>query len=93
MQFSTIFTVLAVAMTATATPVENLVARNGGGGSTSTPSCSNNQKAVCCNSLLGVLGCAVNILGGSCSGTAYCCSTDAAPGTLINIQALNCVAI
>lgn len=79
MQFSNVFTVLALAMTAAALPaVENVdvVARTNS--NPNPPStCNNNQKNVCCNSVLGILGCAVNVLGGSCTGSSYCCTTDA----------------
>lgn len=72
MQFSTIFTALALAMTAAAAP----------GAAPSITSCSNDNKPVCCNegSLADVLGltCAVAALGGQCQGQSYCCETNAA---------------
>jgi hypothetical protein len=93
MQFSQIFTAMALAMTATALPagenVDMLAPRTG-------PSCNNNQHTVCCNSVLPILGnilCSVGILGSSCGGGTYCCSADAAPGTVINLQLLNCAKI
>jgi len=79
MQFSNIFTVLALAMTAAALPaaenVDLLARTNPIPNPPST--CNNNQQNVCCNSLLGILGCAVNILGGPCTGSSYCCNTNA----------------
>ncbi|KAL2257141.1 hypothetical protein VTK26DRAFT_603 [Humicola hyalothermophila] len=82
MQFSTIFTALALAMTAAAAPGAEIT------------SCSNDNKPVCCNSgLLGVLDCTVAALGGQCQGQSYCCETNAAQGAGININALNCVKI
>ncbi|KAK0634543.1 hypothetical protein B0T17DRAFT_513601 [Bombardia bombarda] len=93
MQITNIFTILAVAMTAAAAPAE-MVARTGGGGSTTPGTCSTNEQPVCCNSIgLDLLLCAVNVLGGSCSGTTFCCSTNAAPGTVVNVQLLNCVSL
>ncbi|KAK3314597.1 hypothetical protein B0H66DRAFT_605544 [Apodospora peruviana] len=87
MQFSSIFTILAIAMTTAAAPAE-VEARNGG-----SPSCNTDQKAVCCNTIVGAVLCdVVNILStGTCSAGSYCCSTDAPLGAFINIQALNCV--
>jgi hypothetical protein len=73
MQFSNIFTLLAVAMTATALPAadnSNAVAPRTGG------SCHTHQKQVCCN---GILTCLVTILGASCSGKTYCCETSSGP--------------
>ncbi|KAK4155996.1 hypothetical protein C8A00DRAFT_31159 [Chaetomidium leptoderma] len=92
MHFSNIFTISALAMTAAALPtaetVDLLAPRTGGGTETS---CSNTgQKTVCCDSLLAIL-CTVSVLGGTCQSSSFCCSTDAAPGTLINIQLLNCL--
>ncbi|KAK3305926.1 uncharacterized protein B0T15DRAFT_502952 [Chaetomium strumarium] len=93
MQFSNLFTVLALAMTATALPaaenVDVLAER------TDTPppaKCNSSSTNVCCQGgILGNILCAVSILGGSCTGQAYCCQTDAPAGVLINIQLLNCV--
>ena len=68
MQFFTIFTVLAAAMTAAAAP---------GGGSPTVTSCTNVQQNTCCTEgLAGVLTCLVSALGGPCSGQAYCCETN-----------------
>ena len=80
MQLTNLATLLALAMTATALPaaenVDLLVPRT----NNPQPTCQNgNQQPVCCNGLLGLLGCAVNVLGGACSGSSYCCSTTAAP--------------
>jgi len=91
MQFSNLFTVLALAMTATALPaaenVDVLVER------TDIPSnCNAASTNVCCQGgVLGGLLCAVSVIGGSCNGQAYCCNTDAPVGVLINIQLLNCL--
>ncbi|KAK3390706.1 hypothetical protein B0H63DRAFT_519917 [Podospora didyma] len=95
MQLTNIFTVLAVAMTAAAAPAD-VVARTGGGGGGGggTAPCSINNQPVCCTSVIDIieiLTCSVNVLGGTCAGQSYCCETNAAPGTLVNIQALNCV--
>lgn len=84
MQLSNIITALALAMTATALPAAenvNLLAERT---NNPQPTCQNgNQQPVCCNGLLGLLGCAVNVLGGTCSGSSYCCSTTAAPVSVV----------
>lgn len=84
MQLSNIITALAFAMTATALPAAenvNLLAERT---NNPQPTCQNgNQQPVCCNGLLGLLGCAVNVLGGTCSGSSYCCSTTAAPVSVV----------
>src|SRR5688572_17385575 len=72
MKLTTTFSVLALATTALATPVE-MVARTGGGSGGSPSTCNNDQKQVCCASLLG-LTCLIDLLGGNCSGGTYCCS-------------------
>ncbi|EGS23441.1 uncharacterized protein CTHT_0001330 [Thermochaetoides thermophila DSM 1495] len=97
MQFTTIFTVLALAFSAAAAPAP---AEKSSGGSTTITSCSNESKPVCCNKSDGLIGvdvlgltCAVALLGGQCQGTSYCCETDAAEGDGINITALNCVKV
>ncbi|TPX18800.1 uncharacterized protein E0L32_011549 [Thyridium curvatum] len=83
MQFSKTLAILAAAVAVSAAPSPN--------GSTS-PKCTNdNSKQVCCDGLLGGILCTVSILGGSCSGSSYCCETNSAVGALININALNCV--
>lgn len=74
MQFSNIFPVLALAMTAAALPAaENIDARGGGGGQCS----GSHPKQLCvkdCNG--GLLGILCNIsLGGDC--TFKCCTNDA----------------
>ncbi|KAL2126503.1 hypothetical protein VTI74DRAFT_792 [Chaetomium olivicolor] len=93
MQFTNIIAALALAMTASAIPTY-------GGNSNPDTSivCSNNNQPVCCNGgLLGGILCTVAALGGnlggSCEGSSYCCDTSAAPGTFINIQALNCLKV
>ncbi|KAK7943588.1 uncharacterized protein PG986_012701 [Apiospora aurea] len=65
----------------------DLVVRTGGGGG-STKTCSGNTKQTCCN---GLLNCVVQVLGSQCSGGVYCCNTSAGTGSIINIQALNCL--
>ncbi|KAJ4306809.1 hypothetical protein N0V88_000177 [Collariella sp. IMI 366227] len=89
MQFSTIFTVLAAAMTASAFP--KMVMPRGGGGSNEVNVCSSTHNtAVCCN---GVLDCVVNVIASNCDQSAYCCeSGDAVQGGLINLNA-NCLSI
>lgn len=69
MQLSSIVTVLSAAMTAAA-----LAPRTGG-------SCNNNFEPVCCVAdELGVIVCSVlSLLGGTCTGSSYCCETSAAP--------------
>ncbi|KAK7991243.1 hypothetical protein PG988_000037 [Apiospora saccharicola] len=63
----------------------DLVVRTDGGAKT----CNADTKQVCCN---GLLNCVVQVLGSTCSNNgAYCCDTSAGTGSLINIQALNCV--
>ncbi|KAK4237131.1 hypothetical protein C8A03DRAFT_34946 [Achaetomium macrosporum] len=90
MQLTNLFTVAALAMTASALPaaenVDILAKRT-----TPAPTCSNNNQPVCCNGLLGVLLCAVSVVGGNCEGSSYCCETNAPVGSLINLQLLNCV--
>ncbi len=75
MQFTTLVTVLAAAMTASASPA--LRARNDGGSGSSGGSCSTNEQPVCCDGVLGILACAVSVIGGTCNGNSYCCSTAA----------------
>ncbi|KAK4035103.1 hypothetical protein C8A01DRAFT_38438 [Parachaetomium inaequale] len=95
MQFSNLFTVLALAMTASALPAAETVGKLAPRTDHPVPSCSNNQQPVCCGGLLfDLLGiCSVSILGGTCSGSSTCCTTNAAPNTLVNIQLLNCLDI
>ncbi|KAJ4347652.1 hypothetical protein N0V85_009752 [Neurospora sp. IMI 360204] len=106
MQFSSVFTLLTIAMTAAAAPAE-VVART-----TITPgSCTiPNYKPYCCQSLSstggGVLGgllgldlsaalaCTVGVIGGQCNASVKCCKSDATNNgnALIFINALNCAA-
>lgn len=84
MQFSTIFTVLAVAMTASAAALPG----NGGGGDTSVVSCSSIQQNTCCQKTDGLLSvlditCSVNVIGGNCNGQAYCCESDSSGSTAV----------
>jgi hypothetical protein len=69
MQLSNLFTILAVAMTATALPAAD---KSEAVAPRTDSHCNNNQKFVCCN---GILGCAVSILGLGCGGQSYCCET------------------
>ncbi|KAM5386447.1 hypothetical protein ACJZ2D_000410 [Fusarium nematophilum] len=81
-----VLSILTLAATALAAPTEG----NGGGKGGDVNVCSNEQSQVCCNGgLLG--GCFVQILGSACDGGSYCCESGSATGTLININALNCV--
>ncbi|EXK76330.1 hypothetical protein FOQG_18926 [Fusarium oxysporum f. sp. raphani 54005] len=91
MKTTALLSALTMAVVAIAAPAE-IEARGGGGsgGGSSGGSCNNNQQQVCCN---GILGCTVNILGNNCGGNSLCCDTEAAHGTFINVQALNCVAL
>ncbi|KAL2132389.1 hypothetical protein VTI74DRAFT_3866 [Chaetomium olivicolor] len=87
MQFSTIFTVLAAAMTASAIPHANLAVRGGGN---EVNVCSTKSTQVCCN---GVLQCLITAVGANCQADAYCCeSGDAVQGGLLNLNA-NCLKI
>ncbi|GAB0132800.1 hypothetical protein EsDP_00001226 [Epichloe bromicola] len=74
--------IAALAATAIAAPT------NGGG---SAGQCNNKPHSVCCNSVLGLLSCTLNILGQTCSGNSYCCKSAPQNG-LINIG-LECVKI
>ncbi|RYP42610.1 hypothetical protein DL767_000134 [Monosporascus sp. MG133] len=81
MKFTTLTALVTLAVAATAAPTEVEVR---------TESCTNKQKSVCCN---GILNCVVQVIAPSCSGSAYCCETDAPDGALINLALLNCVKI
>jgi hypothetical protein len=67
MQYSSIFTILALAMAAAAAPSEKAV-RTGGG------NCNSQTANTCCD---GLLNCVVQIAGHNCDGTAWCCDTTA----------------
>jgi hypothetical protein len=69
MQFTTVFTILAAAMTAAAIPSSRLLARNGDS-SGDTNVCSSESTAVCCN---GIASCLVNVAAKNCDNSAYCC--------------------
>lgn len=72
MQFTSIFTLLAVAMTAAALPSGDMVAARGGGGG-ETNICSSQTANVCCNGL--ALNCVLTgVLGQTCQGSSYCCA-------------------
>jgi len=75
MQFNTVFTLLAIAMTAAAAPTQEgaeIVARTG--------SCTATQTDIfCCNGLgIGILDlfCTTIIGTGSCSTNTYCCNAN-----------------
>ncbi|KAK8115723.1 hypothetical protein PG984_012225 [Apiospora sp. TS-2023a] len=96
MQFTMIST-LFLATVAIANPIAappameaaDLAIRTDGGSGGSTKTCNADTKQVCCD---GILGCVVQLLGSTCSNNgAYCCKTSAGTGSIINIQALNCV--
>jgi hypothetical protein len=70
MQFTSLFTILAVAMTASALPAEQVAPR----AANQVASCNNVQSQVCCD---GVVGCTLNVLGTTCDGGSYCCDSDA----------------
>ncbi|KAJ4015497.1 uncharacterized protein FIESC28_05354 [Fusarium coffeatum] len=85
MQFSTLASVLTMAVAAIAAPADTLEARTGGG---NNAVCSAQNNQVCCN---GLLSCAVQVLGSNCNGNSYCCKSDAPVGALVNVALLNCV--
>lgn len=92
MKATAALSILALAATAAATPVE-VVARTGGGGGTpppTTPTCDSNQHQVCCASVLGIQ-CLIDILGGGCSGGTYCC--DAGSATVSKTTSLALLAV
>lgn len=68
MQYSTIFTVLAAAMTAAAMPSAPVDARTA-----DTFICPATSSQVCCN---GVADCLVNVLAKNCENQAYCCESS-----------------
>jgi len=87
MQFTSIISVLALAMTAAALPAAENIDLLAPRTNNPAPACTNNdQRPVCCTGLFGILGCAVNILGGPCQGSSYCCSTTAAPVSRLFIE-------
>ncbi|CAG7561889.1 unnamed protein product [Fusarium equiseti] len=89
MQFSTLASVLTMAVAAIAAPADILEARTGGGsGGGNNAVCSAQNNQVCCN---GLLSCAVQVLGSNCNGNSYCCESDAPVGALVNVALLNCV--
>ncbi|KAK3842319.1 MAG: hypothetical protein J3R72DRAFT_523772 [Linnemannia gamsii] len=45
---------------------------------------------VCCNGVLSIATCAVQVLTQTCSADTYCCKADSAGG-LVNISAANCL--
>ncbi|KAK4118207.1 hypothetical protein N657DRAFT_685404 [Parathielavia appendiculata] len=90
MQYSSIFTILALAMTAIAAPSEKVV--RAGGGDTTIGSCNSSNSNVCCTSgLLGVLNC-IAVLGKNCEGSAYCCSDKTIQNGVVNLDA-SCVEV
>ena len=92
MQFTSLFTILAVAMTVAAAPAPEVIEAR------TTPTCNNQQTLHCCAtkdtgkislSWIPILGpllnvvvgvdvgnCAVNILGGACTGIQKCCQQN-----------------
>ncbi len=71
MQFTSLFTILAVAMTTSALPSPNVAARGGGGGGTIASCNSIGNQVVCCDE---ILGCLISV-GKTCDASAYCCET------------------
>lgn len=67
MQFTSLFTMLAVAMTASALPSEAAPRGNNVG------SCNSIAQNTCCN---GLLDCLITVVGETCKGEAYCCDTS-----------------
>ena len=67
MQFTSLFTILAVAMTASALPSEVAPRANQIG------SCNSQTQNACCD---GLAGCLVVIAGSACKGEAYCCDAS-----------------
>ncbi|CAP70492.1 uncharacterized protein PODANS_3_5630 [Podospora anserina S mat+] len=105
MQFSSLITILTVAMTAAALPAADVannnvvVARTGGGDGSGTPvnQCSvNNEKPFCCNPApilgipIGFLSCVLGVIGGTCSGVVKCCNVDAPASGSITLNVLTC---
>ncbi|KAH6874064.1 hypothetical protein B0T10DRAFT_610835 [Thelonectria olida] len=88
MKTSAVLSALTMAVVAIAAPAEIEARRNGGGGGGGN--CNSNQKAVCCNNILGIdlLHCTVGLV--SCGGDVYCCTTTAPDGLSINVQAFTC---
>jgi hypothetical protein len=68
MQYTSIFTILALAMTAAAAPSEKLPRVQ-----SNIASCNSATQNVCCN---GVANCILTVAGKNCEGSAYCCDTD-----------------
>ncbi|KAK4033921.1 hypothetical protein C8A01DRAFT_39617 [Parachaetomium inaequale] len=81
MQFTSLFTILAVAMTASALP-SDVVPRGGGG--PSITSCSTQSANVCCN---GIASCLLNVAAKDCSADSYCCESSAVQAGLVNVAA------
>ncbi|KAK4150618.1 hypothetical protein C8A00DRAFT_17884 [Chaetomidium leptoderma] len=96
MQLSAVFTILAVAMTASALPSEggHGSSEGGHGGApggdveATLASCNSDSKNVCCNK--GNLNCVVAALGKNCEGSSYCCKTGETEGVLVNLDLLSC---
>jgi hypothetical protein len=72
MKYASVIALLALAATAIATPTP----WSGGGGGGGSSSCNNNQQEVCCASILDLI-CLVDVIGGSCDSSAYCCDNGA----------------
>ncbi|KAL2016250.1 hypothetical protein VTK56DRAFT_4026 [Thermocarpiscus australiensis] len=93
MQLPSLFTVLAFAMTAAALPCSPDDAAPPRTDQHEVEACDNNNQPVCCNGgLLGILDCALAIVGGSCDGQSYCCSSNAFQNGVINVN-LGCTKV
>ncbi|KAK4139423.1 uncharacterized protein C8A04DRAFT_33105 [Dichotomopilus funicola] len=92
MQITSLFTLLAVAMTASALPSFETPARRGGGEGEkgADNQCTNETANVCCSG--GILECVVNIAG-PCNGQAYCCKEDKLKGTTLADVDLSCLKV
>lgn len=78
MKWASVIAKLALAATAIATPTP----WSGGGGSSS---CDNNQQEVCCASILDLI-CLVNVIGGSCDSSSYCCDNGASVVSYLHLS-------
>ncbi|VBB77193.1 Putative hydrophobin precursor [Podospora comata] len=102
MQFSSLITILTVAMTAAALPAADVannnvvVARTGGSGTPVNECSVNNEKPFCCNPApilgipIGFLSCVLGVIGGTCSGVVKCCNVDAPASGSITLNVLTC---
>ncbi|PNY25477.1 Uncharacterized protein TCAP_04587, partial [Tolypocladium capitatum] len=88
MKYTAALSIFALAGAAMAAPTD-IEARTPGGPPSAGGCTIAGTQQVCCS---GLLSCAVQIIGSSCT-NAYCCSTDAPVGALVNIALLNCLAL